>query len=251
MTDREPPLSAAEREEIIDLYEGLRVTDVVDGLDYSGFWNDLHSVSKEIGPLYRDVDSFSHRVSGFANTHRFLPTNKPRDMPNDLDFETATEWRNDWYGDLSGGPSEVREHDVIVVEAHELDVGIIGSANALAWTADGANGVLTNGGPRDTDELIKQGIPVYSKDINKPIIPGRCEFDAEQIPVNVGGCLIRPGDFIVADGDGVVVVPIEHVDDVADAARREQQADQEMRAELYEKAGLEHDFTLEQPSSRE
>lgn len=251
MTDYEAPLSTAERAELIELYEDLRVTDVVDGLDFNGFGYDLNQLSKDIRPLYRDMESFSHRVVGFAHTVRFHPTNRPRNLPDDLDFESATAWRDEWYAERSGDPSDIQEHDVIVLEAHEIDVGIIGSANALGWTASGAAGVVTNGGPRDTDELIKQDVPVYSKCVNKPIIPGRTEFDAEQIPVNVGGCLVRPDDIIVADGDGVVTVPIEHARAVGEAARAEQRDDQGTRRALYEAAGLEPDFTLEQPADHE
>ena len=66
---------------------------------------------------------------------------------------------------------------------------------------------MTNGGARDTDELIKQRTPVYSRYISRTIRPGRVELDAVQVPVNVGGALVNPGDVVVADGDGVVVVP--------------------------------------------
>lgn len=251
MAELEAPLSTEQREEIMELYEGLRVTDVTDGLDFHGFGYDLNQMSKDITPLYRDMEAFSHRVAGFAHTVQFLPTNKRRDLPDELGFENVTDWRDDWYANKSGDPSDIRDNDVIVVESHEIDVGIIGSANALAWTAEGANGVITNGGPRDTDELIKQDVPVYSRCVNKPIIPGRTEFNDEQIPVNVGGCLVRPDDFIVADGDGVVTVPIEHAREVGEAARMEQQDDQGTREELYDRAGLEPDFTLEQPSMQD
>ena len=242
----EPPLTDGEREALVDLYADLRVTDVTDGLDFHGFGYDLNQLSPDIRPLYRDTDAFSHRIVGFAHTMRFLPTNRRRELPAELGFESVSAWRDEWYGELSGGPTDIRTHDVIVCAAHEIPVGIIGSANALGWVADGAVGVVTDGGPRDTDELILQDIPTYSRTINKPIIPGRTEFDAEQIPVNVGGAQVRPDDVIVADGDGVVVVPIEHAEAVGEAARREQADDQETRRRLYERAGLEPDFTLEQ-----
>jgi regulator of RNase E activity RraA len=245
VTDYEPPLTADEREEIVEIYRDVRVTDVTDGLDFYGFGYDLNKMSPEIGPLYRDVEDFAHRIVGFAHTVRFLPTNRRRNLPEELGYESVAEWRDEWYAERSGGPSDVADHDVIVLEAHDIPCGIIGSANALEWVSEGAVGVVTNGGPRDTDELIKEGIPTYSKTINKPIIPGRTEFDDSQIPVNVGGCLVRPDDVIVADGDGVVVVPVEFARRVGEAARTEQRDDQETRRELYEKAGLEPDFTLE------
>jgi regulator of RNase E activity RraA len=246
MTELEPPLSAEERDELIAEYEGLRVTDVVDGLDYNGYHN-IGQVNKEIRPLYRDIDDFSHRCVGFANTLRMLPTNEPRDLPrpSELDNDTFAAWEGDWYGRHFPGPDDVREHDIVVVEATGIDVGNIGSENAFRWLLDGANGVVTNGGVRDTDEMIKQDIPTYYKTISKPIIPGRDEFDAAQVPVNLDGTKVEPGDIVVADGDGVVVVPLEVADDVAEAANRIQSEDQETREEYYEEAGLDHDFTLE------
>lgn len=245
MLDVTTPLTDAEREDLLELYEGLRVTDVADGLDFFGYGYDLNKMSPEVAPLHRDIESFSHRVVGFAHTVRFLPTNRRRELPDHLGFESVVRWRNEWYGERSGEPSDIREGDVIVLEAHEIPVGIIGSMNSLTWIADGAVGVITNGGPRDTDEIIKQEIPIYAKTVNKTIIPGRCEFDAEQIPVNVGGCLVRPDDVVVGDGDGVVVVPQEVAYEVGEAARNEQRADQESRREFYERVGLEPDFTLE------
>ena len=246
MTTIEPPLSADERAELLELYEDLRVTDVTDGLDFFGF-HDINKLDKEIRPLHRDPEEFNHRFVGFANTIRFHPTNRRRELPatDELDFDTTTAWRDQWYGELSGEPEGIKEGDVVVVEAHEIDVGIIGSMNSLTWMADGAVGVVTNGGPRDTDEIIKQGLPMYAKEVNKEIIPGRTQVDDTGVPVNVGGCLIRQEDILVADGDGVVVVPIEFAREVGEAARKEQKDDQEARREFYERVGLDPDFTLE------
>jgi len=246
VTELTHPLSDEERDEFVDLYEGLRVADVVDGLDYNGY-HDIGQVTDEIDPLYRDTEEFSHRVVGFANTVRYLPTNTPRDLPrpSELDNDTFADWEGEWYGDLSGGPEEVREHDVVVMEATGIDVGNIGSDNAFGWYNEGAAGVVTNGGVRDTDEIIKQGIPTYNKQISKPIIPGRDEFADNGVPVNLDGTRVEPGDVVVADGDGVVVVPLDVAREVGEAANRVQREDQERRRAHYEEADMDHDFTLE------
>lgn len=240
-------LSRDERDALLEQYEGLRVADVTDGLDYNGF-HDSGQMDNGIRPLYRDREQFSHRCVGFAHTIRYHPTNKRRGLPEpdelEREFEQVPEWAGNWWENHSPGPSDIREDDVIVLEAHGLDVGILGSENELQMYNEGATGVVTNGGPRDTDEVIKEGIPTYCRDVNKSIPPGRVEFDAEQVPVNVGGVKVEPEDIVVADGDGVVVVPLEHAEAVADAARRVKQADQEIRRERYERAGLEPDFTL-------
>jgi len=239
-------VTETDRDALLDRYEGLRVTDVTDGMDFLGF-HEVNRMDPGIAPLHRDPEGFEHRFVGLARTVRFHPTNDRRELPatEELDFGTTTAWRDRWYGERVDEPDELRDGDVVVVEAHNIQCGIIGSMNSLSWVAEGAVGVVTNGGPRDTDEIIKQGTPVYARTPNKTIIPGRTETDAVDVPVNVGGALVRPGDVVVADGDGVVVVPVEHAEAVAAAARREQADDQTSRRALYEELGLEPDFTLE------
>jgi regulator of RNase E activity RraA len=97
-------------------------------------------------------------------------------------------------------------------------VGSIGSNNILNWKSRGAIGVVTSGGVRDTDEIIKQKVPMYHKRLGRGIRPGRNEVESVDQPIMCGGVLVRPGDLVVADGDGVVVVPREQAEPVAVAA---------------------------------
>lgn len=259
-TPRETTVEADERETLRDRYEGLRVTDVVDGLDavgyadrgqYSGFFDDL-AMDRAIRPLFRDTESFSHRVVGFAHTVRLHPTNglrKSERPPSPADVDAFDDWKREWYDDVSAAPRQhtIRDGDLIVIEAHETEVGYIGSQNLLGWVEAGAVGVVTNGGCRDTDELVKQGHPVYSKYVTKTNRPGRLETDATNVPVNVGGTLVRPDDLVVADGDGVVVVPLELAQDVADVANEIRRSDQRAREGCYGRLGIEKDRTLDRP----
>jgi regulator of RNase E activity RraA len=227
----------------IEAFHGLRVTDVVDGLDALGM-QDLGLVNRDIGPLWRDIDQFKHRFYGYAHTIRFVPTQSKAPAQTPDEFYT---WMRDWYKNLASGPAitGIKKGEVIVMDGFELgSTGFIGSNNALAWIAAGAVGVLTNGGARDTDELIKQQVPVYCRYTARGIRPGRVEFDAEQVPVNIGGATVRPGDVIVADGDGVVVVPAHVADAVAEQAWRHADHDKEGRRAIYQKMGMAEDWTL-------
>jgi regulator of RNase E activity RraA len=230
------------RRELVDLYRGLRVTDVSDGMDYMGLW-DRGNMNPEIRPLWRDVEDFGHRIYGFAHTVRFGPTNRPI-TPRDP--EEAGEFISNWYRNFAQGPGTepVEEGDIIVIDGKDLDVGYIGSNNALGWIAAGAVGAVTDGGCRDTDELIKQRVPVYSRIIAKTIRPGRLELMGEQEPVTVGGVMVRPGDFVVADGDGVVVVPIDVAREVAEYAWKVAKGDKAARRRLYEKLDMPLDETV-------
>jgi regulator of RNase E activity RraA len=63
-------------------------------------------------------------------------------------------------------------------------------------------------------------VPAYFKRLARGIRPGRNELESVNRPVTCGGVLVRPGDVVVADGDGVVVVPRERASEVAQAARQ-------------------------------
>ncbi len=231
-----------DREELIETFRGLRVADVCDGMDAVGLF-ERGCVDGRIRPLYRDLEGFTHRIAGPALTVRYLPTD--REVPN-RPPEEFDEWVGRWYREVSGEPfrAEIRDGDVIVFDASDLDVGIIGSNNTLGWMNRGAVGVVTNGGARDTDELIKQKCPVYSRHVSCGFMPGRVEFGAVNVPVDCGGVLVRPGDVVVADGDGVIVVPVEKAPAVAAIARKILGEDKAGRRRLYEKRGLPPDVTV-------
>jgi regulator of RNase E activity RraA len=111
----------------------------------------------------------------------------------------------------------------------------------------GAIGVVSNGGIRDTDEIIKERIPVYL-DMNnrgRGIRPGRNELESHNKPITVGGVLVNPGDVVVADGDGVVVVPRKYAKPVAEFARIILDGDKEGRRNLYKKLNMPLDKTVE------
>ena len=230
--------------DILAQYEGLRLTDVCDGMDALRR-QDIGLVAGDIRPLWRDIENFSHRFCGLAYTVRFMPTARPVDAYGPADFET---WKGNWYRTYAGGPpvDEIQKGDVIVIDGGEIGtVGFIGSNNGFAWIAAGAVGIVTNGGARDTDELIKQRVPVYSRRVTQSIRPGRLELDSTQIPVNIGGVLVRPKDLVLADGDGVIVVPLEIAEEVAKHAWVVAEGDKRGRRRIYERLGREPDWTVD------
>ncbi len=165
--------------------------------------------------------------------------------------EEFREWEGNWYGELSSEPfvDHLKQGSVIVIDNQgDGDTGSTGSANILIWESRGAVGLVSAGGVRDTDEIIKQGNPVYM-DLSKRgrgIRPGRNEIESVQKPVVVGGVLVNPGDVIVADGDGVIVVPREQAEFVAEMAHIIMEKDKAARANLFEQLGKKKDFTVEE-----
>ncbi len=229
---------------LVKKYEGLRVTDVVDALQAIGL-QDLTSMERSIRPLWRDTDKLTHRIYGVAITAQYVPTNMGR--PPKLPLEEFEKWHSHWYQNYAPESFSrvIRPGTVVVIDAHGTgDVGFIGSNNALRWKSLGMAGVVTNAGCRDTDEIIVEKIPVYSAYISHGTRPGRIETASINKPVSVGGVLVRPWDMVVADGDGVVVVPREQAEQVAEIAWRIAKRDKEGRRKLYEKLGMPLDPTV-------
>ncbi len=233
-------------EQILKLYEGLRVADVCDGMDMVGL-RDAGTMDAIIEPLWRDVENFSHRFCGIAVTARYVPTNKV--VKNPMGKEEFQQWEGDWYGQISPEPFVpfLKEGSAVVLDVQgDGDVGSVGSNNALSWVSKGARGVVSNGGIRDIDEVIKEKIPVYLDymERGRGIRPGRNEIESVNKPVTVGGVLVRPGDVVVADGDGVIIVPREYAEAVAGYALEILNGDKAGRRSLYEKLNMPLDNTV-------
>jgi 4-hydroxy-4-methyl-2-oxoglutarate aldolase len=240
-----PVFSLEEDLNLLALYEGLRVADVSDGMDAVGLHN-VGLMNPAIHPLWKDADNFSHRFVGIAVTARYVPTNRPPAGKRTIDGFDA--WVGEWYWKLSPEPFDVllRSGSALVLDdANSADVGSIGSYNILAWKQRGMVGVVTNATARDTDEIEAEGVPLYFRGLGRGIRPGRNQIESVNRPVVCGGVLVIPGDVVVADGDGVVVVPRAVAAAVADYARRILDADKAGRRELYRELGLPEDPSIE------
>lgn len=234
-------------EQILKLYEGLRVADVSDGLDMVGL-RDAGLLHQRIEPLWKDTEDMSHIISGIAVTARYIPTMKV--VKNPMGKEEFQKWEGNWYGNYSTEAyvQFIKPGSIVVLDVEgDGDTGSVGSNNGLFWVSKGARGIISNGGIRDTDELIKQRIPVYLDFMNRGrgIRPGRNELESVQKPVTIAGVVIHPGDVIVADGDGVVCVPREFARPVAEYAREILIGDKKGRKALYEKLGMPLDKTVQ------
>jgi regulator of RNase E activity RraA len=239
-----PVYSLEDDRKILKTFEGLRVADVSDGMDQAGLAN-KGLVSAEIGPLWRDTKEYKHRFIGIAVTARYVPTNRaPLAAASTAEFDRQV---GAWYSKLSPEPFVplLREGSALVIEdAEHADVGSIGSNNIMSWKLRGCVGVVTSATARDTDEIITEQVPLYFKRPGRGIRPGRNEIESVNRPVVIGGALVVPGDVIVADGDGVIVVPREHAEQVARYARETLDKDKEGRRGLYQKLGLPPDASV-------
>jgi 4-hydroxy-4-methyl-2-oxoglutarate aldolase len=138
--------------------------------------------------------------------------------------------------------------DLAVIDASGVrECGFIGSNNSLGWAEKGIVGVVANGGARDTDEIVKvKKISVYCKNgySSRGVRPGRLIAESYNFPISCGGVLVYPGDLIIADGDGVLVVPRERALEVGKIAREIHVNDEKSRAERYKRLGMPPDETV-------
>jgi regulator of RNase E activity RraA len=126
-----------------------------------------------------------------------------------------------------------------------IDVGLMGSNNSLNCKNKGVVGILLNGGGiRDTDEVILEKIPVWSKFVSQPMDQAHIRYHEKDIPIAIGDVAIYPNDLVVADGDGVIVVPNKLIYDVYKYAYQEMKHDKIARRKLYSAGGLEFDDTV-------
>lgn len=135
----------------------------------------------------------------------------------------------------------VRPGDVIVLSMPEpRPVALVGELLALQAHACGAAGLLVDAACRDADELRALGLPVWCRFVRARGAT-KHTVGALDEPVTVGGARIAPGDAVVMDADGAVVVPAARLDEVLAAARARAEHEVEVR-ELLKAGRLTYDL---------
>jgi 4-hydroxy-4-methyl-2-oxoglutarate aldolase len=160
----------------------------------------IHEAQGRLGALDSVIKPVDHRMSLCGPA--FTVQCAPRD---NLMLQTAIAY--------------ARPGDVVVVSAGAYEeAGSFGDVLANACQAKGLGGLITDTGVRDTEDLRALGFPVFSRSVSikgtvKETVGPMCE------PVTIGGVLVRPGDVMRADADGVVVVRREDAAAVTTASQ--------------------------------
>lgn len=160
----------------------------------------IHEAQGRLGALDSVIKPVDHRMSLCGSA--FTVHCAPRD---NLMLQTAIAY--------------ARPGDVVVVSAGAYEeAGSFGDVLANACQAKGLGGLITDTGVRDTEDLRALGFPVFSRSVSikgtvKETVGPMCE------PVTIGGVLVRPGDVMRADADGVVVVRREDAAEVVTASQ--------------------------------
>lgn len=127
---------------------------------------------------------------------------------------------------------QCRPGDVLVVACTtENDDGMFGDLLATSLMARGVAGLVIDAGVRDTAELRRMGFPVWARAVHARGTV-KATLGSVNVPIVIGGQYIRPGDAIVADDDGIVVVPFATVDAAIAASRQRVLNEEAKRARL-------------------
>lgn len=151
---------------------------------------------------------------GLAMTLRLLPA-RP-----DADFASADNARNPQRVAVEG----VRPGDVLIIDARgNTQSGVLGDVLASRVALLGAAGIVTDGGMRDVAQLHQVGIPIYSAATHGAASPVMHTYADVNLPVSCAGVRINPGDVIVGDADGVIVIPRHLAEEVALSAYEQEE----------------------------
>jgi 4-hydroxy-4-methyl-2-oxoglutarate aldolase len=188
MTTEEGP-TRGQVERLAALYTPV-VADVLDRLGHR-----VHSLRADIRPLARGM-----AAAGVARTVRTVPAPELA-MAEPYEGEMAA-------------VDDLRPGDVMVVS--ECGASFWGELLSTAARYRGCLGVVIDGYTRDTRAIAAMGFPVFCRGIHPADSLGRLDVAGHDLPIRCGGVLVRPGDLILADEDGIVVIPR----DVAEQALR-------------------------------
>ncbi|MFJ2958398.1 hypothetical protein [Streptomyces sp. NPDC087270] len=155
------------------------------------------------------------KVVGIARTLRFLPNR-----------EDLFHSHGRGYNAQKRAFDTVGEGEVLVIEARgEPGSGTLGDILALRAHARGAAAIVTDGGVRDIEAVTAVGIPVYAVGAHPAVLGRRhIPWDAD-LAIACGGATVVPGDIVVGDADGVIVIPPALAQEVADTALAQEDAD--------------------------
>jgi 4-hydroxy-4-methyl-2-oxoglutarate aldolase len=198
---------------LIERLERLYPAVVSDCLDRLGVRTQV--LEPHIRPLYADA-----KVAGYAATVHCV------------DVEAVPEDRADWYrGELSAVDS-LEVGDVMVVSTCRGSYW--GELLATASRYRGARGLVADAYTRDTLALMEMRFPTFAAGIHCADSLGRIDVDAVGIPISCGGVEVGPGDLVLGDNDGVVVIPASLGAEVIALAEEKVSGEDLVRAKLAE-----------------
>lgn len=215
-------MTQTEDRPLLERLSALRSALVSDCLDQTGVRS--NALASRIRPLTPGL-----RLAGRAVTVRIVPVNR---VPED---------RSLWYRGELQAIDALRPGDVLVTST--LPEGpFFGELLATAAQARGAAGAVIDAAGRDVAQIRELGFPVFLASVNPLDSLGRLDVDATNVPIECGGVRVEPGDLVLGDDDGVVVVPAAQAEEVISLAEVKSAAEDVVRLALAAGASVWETF---------
>ena len=205
------------REELIERFRRISSPTAYDVLLKMGLPN--QAVHSGIRPL-----THGHRIAGPARTIR------GKSLPNDQG-KWGTAFSYEFFRQIEAG-------DVIVFDCGgHAHGGPWGGNTASTALVKGAQGIVIDGGTRDLTDLIEMNFPTFCRFVTPVLAHGRFQITAMNEPAQLTAqidskVVVHPGDFVLADDDGIVVIPQQNLDQVLEFAEYAENAEHEIRAAI-------------------
>jgi len=184
------------REKTLSAFQGFTTCNVSDALDALG----IEGTIAGIGPLWPACP----KIVGFAVTLKMSIAGREEVVIGSLEAVDAA-----MPGDL-----------VVIDNRGRLDVNTWGGLVSLTAKKRGVVGTVIDGATRDVDEFQELGFPVYARGTVPTSVRGRIAIEDQGIPIQCGRVVVEPGDLVMADRNGVAIIPRRCIEDVLNIAGR-------------------------------
>lgn len=210
---------------LAERFRAIYTAALADVLDARGYRR--QTLPPELRPLERGL-----RLAGPAYTVEGRPAPQ-------ADYDTAIRKVLAMLGDVPAGT-------VAVYQCHHGFSAHLGELSVTSLKARGCAGAVLDGGCRDVDFILREGFPVFCRHVTPEDSTWRWELTATHEPVEIGGVRIHPGDWVIGDDDGIVVVPAAEAEAVLAEAEAKAATESEIRVavrrgmpplDAYEKYG--------------
>ncbi len=135
-----------------------------------------------------------------------------------------------WTGMLGAAPPG----SVVVCQPNDSTIAHMGELSAETLKFRGVKGYVVDGGNRDTDFILRLGFPVFCRYLTPSDIVARWVIDSMGEPITIGDVEITTGDFVIADRDGVVIIPHPLASDVARHVQNVMSEENELRSMILD-----------------
>jgi regulator of RNase E activity RraA len=204
------PSQAGASPSLIDRLGALYAAVVSDELDRLGWRSQV--MRPDIRPIYPEA-----RMAGTAFPVLAVPAYSLPEEPYKMELEAV---------------DALQPGDVMVVST--IEGSFWGELLSTAARRREARGIVVDGYTRDAQAIIRMGFPTFMRGIHMADSLGRLEVSAYGVPVRCGGVEVRPGDLVLADYDGVVVVPQECAEQAITNAEEKLRGENLVRKHLQE-----------------